>query len=86
MNPRLDVEAEVTGALLTIRGMTGSVRAIVQAGSAGIEAASGPVDLRVTSGSAVVAGAPATETGGCAVRVRRSSWCSTRTPTRRWWS
>ena len=58
VNPRLDVEAEVTGALLTIRGMTGSVRAIVQAGSAGIEAVSGPLDLRVTSGSAVVAGAP----------------------------
>jgi hypothetical protein len=58
VNPALDVDAEVTGALLTVRGVGGALRAVVQAGSAGIERVSGALDLRVTSGSAVVAGAP----------------------------
>jgi hypothetical protein len=58
VNPALDVDAEVTGALLTIRGIDGGLRAVVQAGSARIERVSGALDLRVTSGSAVVAGAP----------------------------
>ena len=58
VNPRLDVDAEVTGALLSVRGVDGALRAVVQAGSAGIEDASGSLDLRVTSGSAAVAGSP----------------------------
>ena len=58
VNPRLDVDAEVTGALLSVRGVDGALRAVVQAGSAGIEGASGALDLRVTSGSAAVAGSP----------------------------
>ena len=58
VNPRLDVDAEVTGALLSVRGVDGAMRAVVQAGSAGIEGASGSLDLRVTSGSAAVAGSP----------------------------
>jgi hypothetical protein len=58
VNPRLDVDAEVTGALLSVRGVDGAVRAVVQAGSAAIEDASASLDLRVTSGSAAVAGSP----------------------------
>ena len=58
MNPRLDIDAEVTGALLSVSGVTGSLRAVVQAGSAGLEGVSGALDLRVTSGSARVAGSP----------------------------
>ena len=58
MNPRLDVDAEVTGALLSVSGVSGAVRAVVQAGSAGLEGVSGTLDLRVTSGSARIAGAP----------------------------
>lgn len=58
INPRLDVDAEVTGALLSVRGVSGALRAVVQAGSAAIEGASGALDLRVTSGSAVVTGSP----------------------------
>ena len=58
VNPRLDVDAEVTGALLSVRGVDGAVRAVVQAWSAGIEGASATLDLRVTSGSAAVAGSP----------------------------
>ena len=73
VNPRLDVDAEVTGALLSVRGVDGAVRAVVQAGSAGIEGASGALDLRVTSGSAAVGGVARAGTGGCAARARRSS-------------
>jgi len=58
VNPQLDVDAEVTGALLSVRGLNGALRAAVQAGSAGIEGMSGALDLTVTSGSAVVAGSP----------------------------
>ncbi len=58
VNPQLDVDAEVTGALLSVRGLNGALRAVVQAGSAGIEGMSGALDLTVTSGSAVVAGSP----------------------------
>lgn len=58
VNPQLDIDAELTGALLSIRGMRGAVRAVVQAGSAAVEDVSGALDLRVTSGSAVVTGAP----------------------------
>lgn len=58
VNPRLDLDVEVIGAVLTVWGMNGAIRAAVQAGSAGIERASGPLDLRVTSGAAVVAGSP----------------------------
>ena len=73
VNPRLDVDAEVTGALLSVRGVDGALRAVVQAGSAGIEDASGSLDLRVTSGSAAVAGSPRAGTGACAARARRSN-------------
>lgn len=59
VNPRLDVDAEVTGALLSVRGMRGALRAVVQAGSAAVTGVLGPLDLRVTSGSAVVTGSPA---------------------------
>lgn len=58
VNPRLDIDAEVTGALLSVSGVTGALRAVVQAGSAGLEGVSGALDLRVTSGSARVAGSP----------------------------
>jgi len=58
VNPRLDMDAEVTGALLSVRGMTGTLRAVVQAGSASLEGVSGALELRVTSGSARVAGSP----------------------------
>ncbi|WP_028063880.1 hypothetical protein [Solirubrobacter soli] len=58
VNPELDVDVEVTGALLTVRGINGALRAVVQAGSAGIEGVSGALDLRVTAGSAVIAGSP----------------------------
>ena len=58
VNPELDVDVEVTGALLTVRGMNGALRAVVQAGSAGLEGVSGALDLRVTAGSAVIAGSP----------------------------
>jgi hypothetical protein len=58
VNPELEVDVEVTGALLTVRGMNGALRAVVQAGSAGIEGVSGALDLRVTAGSAVIAGSP----------------------------
>jgi len=58
VNPHLDVDAEVTGALLSVTGMSGALRAVVQAGSAGIDGMSGALDLTVTSGSAVVAGSP----------------------------
>jgi hypothetical protein len=58
MNPQLDLDAEVTAAVLSVWGMSGTVRAVVQAGSVGIERASGPLDLRVSSGSAVVTGSP----------------------------
>jgi hypothetical protein len=58
VNPGLDIDAEVTGGLLSVRGLGGALRAVVQAGSAGIEGVSGALDLRVTSGSAVVAGSP----------------------------
>ena len=39
-------------------GVTGALRAVVQAGSAGLEGVSGALELRVTSGSARVAGSP----------------------------
>jgi hypothetical protein len=58
VNPRLDIDAEITGALLSVSGMTGALRAVVQAGSAGLEGVSGALELRVTSGSARVAGSP----------------------------
>jgi hypothetical protein len=58
VNPQLDIDAEVIGAVLSVWGMNGAVRAVVQAGSAGIDRVSGTLDLRVTSGSAVVAGSP----------------------------
>jgi hypothetical protein len=58
VNPYLDVDAEVTGALLSVRGVRGALRAVVQAGSVAIEGASGALDLLVTSGSAVVTGSP----------------------------
>jgi hypothetical protein len=58
VNPHLDLDAEVIGALLTVWGMSGAVRAGVQGGSVRIERATGPLDLRLTSGSAVVTGSP----------------------------
>ena len=58
VNPEFDVDVEVTGALLTVRGMKGALRAVVQAGSAGLEGVSGALDLRLTAGSAVIAGSP----------------------------
>lgn len=58
VHPRLDIDAEVTGALLSVSGVSGALRAVVQAGSAGLEGVSGALDLRVTSGSAHVAGSP----------------------------
>ena len=57
-NPRLEIDAEVTGAVFTVWGMSGAVRALIQAGSARIERATGPLDLRLISGAAVVTGAP----------------------------
>jgi hypothetical protein len=57
-NPQLDLDVEVIGAMLSVWGMSGAVRAAVQAGSVRIERPAGPVDLRVTSGQAVVAGSP----------------------------
>ncbi|MEO8690039.1 MAG: hypothetical protein ABI611_17715 [Solirubrobacteraceae bacterium] len=58
VNPGLDLDAEVIGAVLSVWGMNGAVRAVVQAGSARIERAAGALDLRVISGAAVVTGAP----------------------------
>jgi hypothetical protein len=58
INPRLELDVEVTGAALSLWGMDGAVRAVVQAGSARIERATGPLDLHLASGSAVVTGAP----------------------------
>jgi hypothetical protein len=57
-NPRLELDAEVTGAVFSVWGMNGAVRAVVQAGSARIERATGPLDLRLISGAAIVTGAP----------------------------
>ena len=85
VNPELEVDVEVTGALLTVRGMNGALRAVVQAGSAGIEGVSGALDLRVTAGSAVIAGSP--RDGDWRLSSESAAierWCSTRTPTRRW--
>jgi hypothetical protein len=58
VNPELEVDAEITGGLLTVRGLDGPLRIVVQAGSAAIEGFSGPLDLQVTSGSVVVSGSP----------------------------
>ncbi len=58
VNPELDVDVEVTGALLTVRDMKAALRAVVRAGSAALEGVSGALDLRLTAGSAVIAGAP----------------------------
>ena len=82
-NPALDLDVEVIGAVLSVCGMKGAVRASVQAGSARVERAAGAVDLRVTAGAAVVTGAPRAPTGACAARAARWSWYSTPTRTRR---
>jgi len=58
VNPLLDLDAEVIGAVLSVWGMSGAVRAVVQGGTARIERATGALDLRVMSGSAVVTGSP----------------------------
>ena len=58
VNPELDVDVEVTGALLTVNDIDGALRAVLQAGSAGLDGVSGTLDLRVTAGSAVIAGSP----------------------------
>jgi hypothetical protein len=57
-NPALDLDAEVIGAVLSVWGMAGAVRAAVQAGSARLERVTGALDLRVTAGAAAVTGAP----------------------------
>ena len=58
VNPELEVDAEIGGGLLSVRGVRGPLRAVVQAGSAVIEDVCGTLDLHVTSGSAVVSGSP----------------------------
>ncbi|HEX6050338.1 MAG TPA: hypothetical protein VFZ21_13745 [Gemmatimonadaceae bacterium] len=58
VNPELEVDAEITGGLLSVRGLHGPLRVVVQAGSAAIEGIGGPLELQVTSGSVVVSGSP----------------------------
>jgi hypothetical protein len=71
VNPQLDIDAEVTGAGLSVWGTSGALRAVVQAGSARLERLPGALDLRLTSGSAVVTGAP--RAGDWRVRVESAS-------------
>ena len=69
-NPELALDLEIIGASLSVWGMTGPIRAVVQAGSGSLEGVSGALDLRVVSGTARVLGAP--ETGDWSLRAENA--------------
>ena len=69
-NPELALDLEIIGASLSVWGMTGPIRAVVQAGSGSLEGVRGALDLRVVSGTARVLGAP--ETGDWALRAENA--------------
>ncbi|MEO6859896.1 MAG: hypothetical protein ABI323_15165 [Solirubrobacteraceae bacterium] len=58
MNPQLELDVQVVGAALSISGLSGTLRAVVQAGTATIEDVSSSMEVWVVSGLLRVGGSP----------------------------